>query len=517
MNLIFVMAFIFIKYLANFDLLNLIFVIQNLKTMNKGIRAIEPKIVWNHFADLNAVPRASKKEERVIEFVKNFGEQLNLETIVDAVGNIIIRKPATQGFEQLKTVTLQSHIDMVHQKNSDSDFNFDTQGIEMYIDGDWVKANGTTLGADNGMGVAAMMAVLSSSDINHGPIECLFTIDEETGMTGAKGLQPNVLTGDYLINLDSEEEGEIYIGCAGGIDTSVDYNFSTEQVNDHKTFRLEVKGLKGGHSGGDIHLQLGNANIILTRLLWEAERNVNIRLVSFDGGGLRNAIPREANAVVNIPNDKVEAFEVLFNAFALKLKAEYKLSDAGLTFEMNALDAEATVLKLEDQKNIIASIIACPNGVHKMSESVDGLVETSNNLARVLIKDGKFTLYALQRSSVESLKWDIAWKVAACFELIGAKVKHSGDYPGWEPLMESDIKSVMEKKHVEVFGYDAKIMAIHAGLECGLLGQHYPKMEMISVGPTIHGAHSPDERCKISTVVNFWNFLKVSLEAIPTK
>ena len=486
--------------------------------MNTAIRQLEPQIVWNHFADLNAVPRASKKEERVIAFMKAFGENLGLETIVDQVGNVIIRKPATKGYENLKTVTLQSHIDMVHQKNNDTDFDFDTQGIEMYIDGDWVKANGTTLGADNGMGVAAMMAVLSSSDLNHGPIEALFTIDEETGMTGAKGLQPNVLTGDYLLNLDSEEEGEIYIGCAGGIDTSVEYGYTTEACGtDYTTLRLTVKGLKGGHSGGDIHLQLGNANIILTRLLWEAERKAGLRLAEFDGGGLRNAIPREAKAVVNIPNGQMDVFKQLFEAFSEKLKAEYKLSDSGLTFEMQAVDVVSDVLAVEDQKKIIASIIACPNGVHKMSESVDGLVETSNNLARVLIKDGKFTLYALQRSSIESLKWDIAWKVAACFELIGAKVEHSGDYPGWEPLMNSEIKTLMERKHVDIFGYEAKIMAIHAGLECGLLGQHYPKMEMISVGPTIRGAHSPDERCKISTVVNFWKFLTAALAEVPAK
>ncbi len=486
--------------------------------MNTAIRQLEPQIVWNHFADLNAVPRASKKEERVIAFIKAFGENLGLETLVDQVGNVIIRKPATKGLENLKTVTLQSHIDMVHQKNSDTNFDFDTQGIEMYIDEDWVKAKGTTLGADNGMGVAAMMAVLSSSDLNHGPIEALFTIDEETGMTGAKGLQPNVLTGDFLLNLDSEEEGEIYIGCAGGIDTSVEYTYSTETCDQNFTsLRLTVKGLKGGHSGGDVHLQLGNANIILTRLLWEAERSVGLKLVEFDGGGLRNAIPREANAVFNISNEKLDTFKALLVDFSKKLKAEYQHSDSGLIFEMESVDFISDVISIEDQKKIVASIIACPNGVHKMSESVEGLVETSNNLARVLIKNGTFTLYALQRSSVESLKWDIAWKVAACFELIGAKVKHSGDYPGWEPLMNSEIKTLMERKHIDIFGYDAKIMAIHAGLECGLLGQHYPEMEMISVGPTIHGAHSPDERCKISTVVNFWKFLTAALAEIPAK
>lgn len=483
---------------------------------NTAIRALEPTRVWNHFADLNAVPRASKKEEQVIQFMVDFGKNLGLETFTDEVGNVIIRKPATKGFENRKTVTLQSHLDMVHQKNSDTDFDFATQGIEMYVENGWVKAKGTTLGADNGMGVAAIMAVLSSSDLQHGAIEALFTIDEETGMTGAKGLQPNVLTGDYLINLDSEEEGEIYIGCAGGIDTSAEYHYTTETVDKSvfQTKKITVKGLKGGHSGGDIHLQLGNANIILTRLLWEAGKQCGLRLVDFDGGGLRNAIPREAVATVNIPTAELANFETLFDDFSIKLKAEYAHSDSGLTFDLQTVNFVETVLAKAEQNKIVAAIIACPNGVHKMSETVPGLVETSNNLARILIKDGTFIMYALQRSSVESLKWDIAWKVAACFELIGATIEHSGDYPGWEPLVNSEIKNLMEKIHKDVFGYEAKIMAIHAGLECGLLGKFYPEMEMISVGPTIHGAHSPDERCKISTVENFWNFLVTTLAAV---
>jgi dipeptidase D len=484
--------------------------------MSIAVRALNPTIVWNHFADLNAVPRASKKEEQVIQFIVDFGKNLGLETFTDEVGNVIIRKKATKGYENRKTVTLQSHLDMVHQKNSDTNFDFATQGIEMYVEDGWVKAKGTTLGADNGMGVAAIMSVLSSSDLQHGAIEALFTIDEETGMTGAKGLQPNVLTGDYLINLDSEEEGEIYIGCAGGIDTAAEYHYSTETVanSNFQTKKITVKGLKGGHSGADIQLQLGNANIILTRLLWETGKECGLRLVNFDGGGLRNAIPREAAATINIPNSELANFDILLAAFATKLKAEYAHSDKNLTFETKTVDFVETVLAKADQNKIVAAIIACPNGVHKMSETVPGLVETSNNLARVLINDGTFTMYALQRSSVESLKWDIAWKVAACFELIDAKVEHSGDYPGWEPLIDSEIKNVVEKAHADVFGYEAQIMAIHAGLECGLLGKFYPEMEMISIGPTIHGAHSPDERCKISTVENFWKFLVTSLAAI---
>ena len=484
--------------------------------MNTAVRALNPTIVWNHFSDLNAVPRASKKEEEVIQFMVDFGNNLGLETITDEVGNVIIRKRATKGYENRKTVTLQSHLDMVHQKNNDTDFDFGTQGIEMYVEDGWVKAKGTTLGADNGMGVAAIMSVLSSSDLQHGPIEALFTIDEETGMTGAKGLQPNILTGDYLINLDSEEEGEIYIGCAGGIDTSAEVNYTTEIVSNtaFETKKITIKGLKGGHSGADIQLQLGNANVILTRLLWETGKACGLRLVDFDGGGLRNAIPREAFATVNIPTSELANFDTLLNAFATKLKAEYVHSDNNLDFDLETVDFVKTVLAKADQNKIVAALIACPNGVHKMSEAVPGLVETSNNLARVLIKDNTFTMYALQRSSVESLKWDIAWKIAACFELIGAKVEHSGDYPGWEPLVDSNIKNIMERTHKEVFGYEAQIMAIHAGLECGLLGKHYPKMEMISVGPTIHGAHSPDERCKISTVENFWKFLVTSLAAI---
>ncbi|MCT4665561.1 MAG: aminoacyl-histidine dipeptidase [Flavobacteriales bacterium] len=483
---------------------------------NKDIRALEPKIVWNHFCDLNAVPRASKKEERVIQFMADFGEKLGLETLVDQVGNVIIKKPATKGFEGKTTIVLQSHLDMVHQKNNEVTFDFDTQGIEMYIEEGWVKAKGTTLGADNGMGVAAMMAVLSSDDVNHGPIECLFTIDEETGMTGAKGLQGGILEGKYLINLDSEEEGEIYIGCAGGVDTSVDWEYEEKEFNaDFEVFKIVVGGLKGGHSGGDIHLQLGNANILLNRILWQLSQELPYDLVSFDGGGLRNAIPREANAVVGMDMSNVQSFQETLERIAFSLKQEYQLSDNGLFIETKKIDEKPKNCVSDLAKNaMIRAIYACPNGVHKMSENMDGLVETSSNLARILITEGTMTILTLQRSSVESLKWDIAWKVSACFENIGAKVKHSGEYPGWEPKPTSEIKKLMEKMHIEVFGKEAEIMAIHAGLECGILGQNYPEMEMISVGPTIRGAHSPDERCKIDTVENFWTFLTKSLASI---
>jgi dipeptidase D len=486
--------------------------------MSAEVRKLSPEIVWNHFADLNAVPRASKKEEQVIAFMVDFGKKLGLETKVDAVGNVFINKPATPGFENLETTILQSHLDMVHQKNNDTEFDFTTQGIEMYIENGWVKAKGTTLGADNGMGVAAMMAVLSSTDLEHGPIECLFTIDEETGMTGAKGLQAGQLTGKFLINLDSEEEGEIYIGCAGGIDTTVHFSYQEEAVSENsQALEIVVKGLKGGHSGGDIHEQRGNANVILNRFLYQALEKLNIQLASFDGGGLRNAIPREAKATILCSSTKMEEFRTLLNDFSTQVKNEYALSDAGLTLESNQADLPKMAIKSEDQRKMIAALYACPNGVYKMSESLPNLVETSNNLARVLIENGEMTVKTLQRSSSESLKWDIAWKIRNTFELMGGKVSHSGDYPGWEPLVSSDIKTLMERVHKDVFNYEADIKAIHAGLECGILGKNYPNMEMISVGPTIRGAHSPDERCKIDTVENFWKFLTTSLAQIPTK
>lgn len=485
--------------------------------MSAEIKNIQPSEVWTHFYALNQVPRGSKKEERVIAFAKNFGENLGLETIVDEVGNVIIRKNATPGMEHKKTLTLQSHLDMVHQKNSDTVFNFDEDPIKMMIAGEWVKADGTTLGADNGMGVAAIMAVLASKDLAHGPIEALFTIDEETGMTGAMGLKANVLTGDILLNLDTEDEGELCIGCAGGVDTTIDMDYTEEPVPaDSETFSITIKGLNGGHSGCDIHLQLGNANILMTRILWEAMKKFGLRIAAFEGGSLRNAIPREAFATVSVPAKNIADFKAYFEAMTQTLKFEYKKTEENLSIELTEGNAE-WLMEANAQVAILNSLLACPNGVHKMSDDIEGLVETSSNLARVEIKNGHFNCKTLQRSSLESGKWDIANKVNACFNMIGAEVSHGGAYPGWVPNPEASILKTMKTLHNEIFNYEPKVSAVHAGLECGLLGQNYPDMEMISFGPTIRGAHSPDERVHIPAVASFWKYLVATLENAPEK
>lgn len=475
-----------------------------------NIRDLEPKAVWNHFADLNAVPRASKKEERVIKFMQDFGASLNLPTHTDSVGNVIITKPASAGMEDRKTVIIQSHLDMVHQKNNDTNFNFDTQGIEMYIDGDWVRAKGTTLGADNGMGVAAIMALLSSTDIPHPPIEALFTIDEETGMTGAMNLEQGILNGKILLNLDTEDDDEFSIGCAGGIDTNTSKTYGLTDVNESSAYQLKVKGLKGGHSGVDIHLERGNANKIMNRLM-HACSDHGIRIVEIDGGSLRNAIPRESSAVIVTDSD---ISQVVSELSAL-IKAEYAIEDPDLDIVITKVDTPSEALSHADSKEIIWSLFACHNGVFRMSRAIDGLVETSSSLARVIVKDGTFTTQSLQRSSVESGKMEVAHTVAAPFHLIGCEVEHGGSYPGWEPNPNSEILEVLKAKYIELFNDEPKVMAIHAGLECGLLGERYPGLDMISFGPTIKGAHSPDERCGIKSTKKFWKLLLATLEDSP--
>ncbi len=483
--------------------------------MSAEIKNIQPSEVWSHFYALNQVPRGSKKEERVIAFAKEFGENLGLETLVDEVGNVIIRKSATPGMENKKVLTLQSHLDMVHQKNNSTVFNFDEDPIRMFIDGEWVRADGTTLGADNGMGVAAIMGVLASQNIPHGPIEALFTIDEETGMTGAMGLKANVLTGDILLNLDTEDEGELCIGCAGGVDTTIDMEYIEEPTPENSVaYEININGLTGGHSGCDIHLQLGNANILMARILWEAAKKFNLSIAAFEGGSLRNAIPRESYAIVTVPANNQESFKAYFAEMTKTLKFEYKNTEANFNLEIKDSSAD-WVMELAKQNDILNSLIACPNGVHKMSDDIEGLVETSSNLARVEIKGGHFNCKTLQRSSLESGKWDIANKVNACFSMINAKVSHGGAYPGWIPNPEASILKTMKALHNDIFDYEPKVSAVHAGLECGLLGQNYPDMEMISFGPTIRGAHSPDERVHIPAVESFWKYLLATLENAP--
>ena len=478
-----------------------------------NIRELEPISVWNHFADLNAVPRPSKKEERVIAFIQNFGEKLGLETFTDKVGNVIIKKPATAGMENRQTVILQSHLDMVHQKNADTLFDFETQGIEMIVDGDWVKAKGTTLGADNGMGVAAIMGILSSKDISHPSIEALFTIDEETGMTGAMELEKGILKGSILLNLDTEDDDEFSIGCAGGIDTNTSYSYSLSSISvGSLTYKIVVNGLNGGHSGVQINEELGNANKIMNRLLYSCDE-YNLQIVEVDGGSLRNAIPRESFATITANPDYLEEF----NKKTVEIKNEYVIQDPDLSITIEPINQAPQAMSLKDTSAVTTAIYACHNGVFRYSRAIEGLVETSSSLARIIIKDGSFISQSLQRSSTESGKFNVANTVAAPFRLMGCNIEHGGSYPGWAPNPDSKILDVLINKYKELFNDTPKVMAIHAGLECGLLGERYPGLDMISFGPTIKGAHSPDERCSISSTAKFWKFLKIILANTPFK
>ena len=484
--------------------------------MNEEIRELEPKVLWNKFADLNAVPRPSKKEERVIEFIKNFGNNLNLKTEVDSVGNVVIYKPATSGMENRKKIVLQAHLDMVHQKNNDTDFDFDSQGIDMYIDGDWVRARGTTLGADNGLGVATMMAILESDSIEHPALEALFTIDEETGMTGAKGLSPDLLEGDILLNLDTEEDDEIGIGCAGGVDITATKKYDVEKMPEtYRSYSVKVKGLMGGHSGMDIIKGLGNANKIMNRLLVNTSEKLKLRISEINGGGLRNAIPRESEAKVAIPDTEMESFKQEIENRAAQIKSEYASLEPNLSIEIQKIPAESSLMDLNSQKEVLLALAGAHNGVYRMSPEIEGLVEASNNIANVTLKDGEVHIKCLTRSSVESSKDDLANSLKSVFELAGFEVKLSGEYPGWAPNSDSAILKALDEIYQRMNGEKADIAACHAGLECGIIGSHYPNMDMISFGPTIRGAHSPDERASISSAQKYWKFLLEVLKNIP--
>lgn len=483
--------------------------------MNEEIRNLEPKALWNKFADLNAVPRPSKKEERVIAFMKDFGKNLGLETMEDEVGNVIIKKPATKGMENRKMVVLQSHLDMVHQKNNDTDFNFDTQGIEMHVDGDWVRAKGTTLGADNGLGVATIMAILESKEIEHPALEALFTIDEETGMTGAKGLKGGLLNGDILLNLDTEEDDEIGVGCAGGVDVTAIGTYSeTDAPKDAVFYTVKVKGLQGGHSGMDIIKGLGNANKMMNRVLYAAKDYFN--LSKLEGGSLRNAIPRESVAQVAVTSE--EKFLSEIEKIKSGILSEYKLLEPNMsiTFEKNN-ESAGKVMSSEAQKLFLNAIYAAHNGVYRMSPAIEDLVETSNNIAKISVENGGISIKCLTRSSVDSSKDDMANTLRSVFELAGYDVTFAGDYPGWAPNMDSPILEVLDALYQKMNGEKANVAACHAGLECGILGQNYPEMDMISFGPTIKGAHSPDERASISSAKKYWKFVLEILKEIPKK
>jgi len=484
--------------------------------MNSAIRELEPKAIWNHFVDLNAVPRPSKKEERVIQFMKEFGQRLSLETFVDKVGNVIIKKPATSGMEHRKTVVLQSHLDMVHQKNNDTKFDFDTQGIDMYIEGDWVKAKGTTLGADNGLGVATIMAILESKTISHPAIEALFTIDEETGMTGAKGLVSGLLKGDILLNLDTEEDDVIGVGCAGGVDVTAKRTYKEEKTPETKIgFNITVKGLNGGHSGMDIHKGFGNANKIMNRLLFNGYKNFGLRISEIDGGGLRNAIPRESHANVAINASHEKTFMVEMTGLVKKIKAELKTMEPSLEINFSKTETPKHIMELDVQEGLTRALYSAYNGVYRLSPDFPDLVETSNNIARVIVKDGTISISSLTRSSVESSKWDLANALRTAFEQSACKVEFSGEYPGWTPNMDSPILKVLTNIYKDMNRETPHVAACHAGLECGILGTNYPDMDMISFGPNIKGAHSPDERAQISSVQKYWKFVLEILKHIP--
>lgn len=481
-----------------------------------SVEKLEPQALWSNFAALNAVPRPSKKEERIIQFMLDFGKNIGLETFTDSIKNVIIKKPASPGFENRKTLILQSHLDMVHQKNADKVFDFDNQGIEMIIDGDWVRANGTTLGADNGIGVAAIMAVLASKDIAHPALEAFFTIDEETGMTGAKEMDGSLFKGKILLNLDTEDDDELSIGCAGGIDTNTSYRYNEVDVDaESAQFEIKIRGLLGGHSGMDIDKGRANANKLLTRILYHLNSIVEIQLLSFDGGSLRNAIPREANSIIacasEYRNELLNAFQNIKN----EIISEYLSIETAISFSITDVNTSQKAVNKGDAGRILNTLYGVHNGVYRMSPEIKDLVEASSSLARVVVKNGEFTTQSLQRSSVESSKGDVANTIRAAFENMDCSVVQAGDYPGWQPNASSEILNLMADLYRNLYKSEPKIKACHAGLECGILGKHLPDVDMISFGPNIRAAHSPDEKVQISSVQKFWDYFTATLQRIP--
>ncbi len=482
------------------------------------IRNLEPKVLWNRFYDLTQIPRPSKKEEAAVAFLKKFGEDLGLETIIDKVGNVIIRKPATPGMENKKGIILQGHIDMVPQKNSDVEHDFEKDPIDAYVDGDWVTARGTTLGADNGMGVAAALAVLEATDLEHGLIEALITIDEETGMTGANGLEPNVLQGDILLNMDSEDEGELYVGCAGGVDVNAEMKYQEVDIDaGFVAYELAVKGLKGGHSGMDINIGRANSNKLMFRFFNHLLYNFDLKIASVAGGSLRNAIPRESFAVIAVPESQAADLEKEVIKFDKIYKAEYKDTEPDAEMNIVKTTLPTKVIEKEVAAKMIKAVFACPHGVERMSASMEGLVETSNNLAIVKLNEGQFIVNCLVRSSVDTAKTAAMYQIGTVFDLIGADVKFEGEYPGWKPNMDSQILKTMQKAYENIYNKTPELKGIHAGLECGILGSGYPHWDMISFGPTIRFPHSPDEKVEIKTVERFWNWLVETLKSVPNK
>ena len=479
---------------------------------------LRPAVVFHYFDEVCQVPRPSKKEEKIRAYLLDFAKKHNLEAKTDEAGNVLIKKAASAGMENLKTVILQSHIDMVCEKNKDTEHNFETDPIQTYIDGEWLRAKGTTLGADNGIGVATELAVLASDDIKHGPIECLFTVDEETGLTGAFALKEGFMNGDILLNLDSEDDGELFIGCAGGANTTAIYPFPKEKApQGWFFFRVSVKGLIGGHSGDDINKNRANANKLLNRFLVQTMQKYGMRLADIEGGNLHNAIPREAHALCAVPMEYKEAVRVDLNIFISEIENEYSATEPNLAMD---LESEAPVEYVMEQKameRFLLSIYAVHHGVYAMSQDIPGLVETSSNLASIKVCDGTIKVVTSQRSSILSSRKDMSQMVSAAFILGGATVTTGEGYPGWKPNPSSEIMKIAVESYKKLFGVEPKVKAIHAGLECGLFLQKYPSLDMVSFGPTLRGVHSPDERMLIPTVEKFWNHLLDILAHIPAK
>ena len=487
--------------------------------MDKNLKQLQPALVWKHFAEIVQIPRPSSHEEKIRQYIIDFAKAKGLEWKEDAAHNVYVRKPATKGMENRKGVVIQAHLDMVPQKNNDKVFDFENDPIEAYIDGDWVTADGTTLGADNGIGAAAILAVLEDDTLVHGPVEGLFTATEETGMDGAFGLEEGLLQGDMLLNLDSETEGELYVGCAGGMDATTTFTYEAAAVptGDVVAMKIVAKGMKGGHSGIQIGYQRANANKVLFRLLNTALEEFQMELASVDGGGLRNAIPREAEAVVVLPNEKVEALTAAVKEYEQTIIKEFDEIEDSIAIFVEPTAMPAEVIPAEVAANLAKAIIGCPDGVQKMSIAMEGLVQTSTNLARV-VSDGKtIKVQCLLRSSVRSEKEALGAAMKAVFALAGGETVLSGSYDGWNPNMKSPILAAMTTSYEQLYGKRPAITAIHAGLECGIIGSKYPNLDMISFGPTICYPHSPDEKVEIASVAKFYDFLLRTLENVPVK